>query len=67
MAQASWQRRIQRAEELTSQRPFAAEILGFYVQLARFQEGLYQRLENASQSKTEISPQERVSGPPVLR
>jgi len=67
MAKASWQRRIQRAKELTSQRPFAAEILGFYVQLARFQEGLYQRLENASQSKTEISTQERVCGPAELR
>src|SRR5712692_8092323 len=67
MAKASWQRRIQRAKELTSQRPFAAEILGFYVQVARFQEGFYQRLENASQGKTEIAPQGRLSGPPELR
>jgi len=67
MAKGSWQQRIQRAEELTSQRPFVAEILGFYVQLARFQEGLYQRLENASQSKTEIALRGRVSGPPDLR
>ena len=41
---SSWQRRIQRAQELASQRTFATEILGFYIHLARFQESLYHRL-----------------------
>jgi FdhE protein len=44
----SWQKRIRRAEHLTVQHPFAAEILGFYVHLAHFQEGFYQRLRHDS-------------------
>src|SRR2546422_5053192 len=67
MAKTSWQRRIQRAEELSGQHPFAAEILGFYVQMARFQEGLYHRLEEATGSKTEVSSRTRLFGPPELR
>ena len=43
-----WQQRVRRAEYLAAQHPFAAEILGFYVHLARFQEGLYQRIQSAS-------------------
>jgi len=43
-----WRQRIRRAEQLAAKHPFAAEILGFYIQLARFQEGLYQRIERAS-------------------
>lgn len=43
---SSWQRRISRAEQLAVQHAFAAEILGFYVHLARFQEGIQQRLEH---------------------
>ena len=35
-----WQRRIQRAQELASQRPSASEILTFYVHIAGFQENL---------------------------
>jgi FdhE protein len=48
------QQRIRRAESLAAQHPFAAEILGFYIYLARYQEGLYQRLERAS-SKNPVS------------
>ncbi len=33
-----WQRRIQRAQELSRQHPFAAEILEFYIHVAHFQE-----------------------------
>jgi formate dehydrogenase maturation protein FdhE len=44
MTVSPWQRRIQRAQELTGQHPFAAEILGFYIQVARFQEDLHHRL-----------------------
>jgi FdhE protein len=43
-----FQRRLRRAEHLTARYPFAAEVLGFYIQAARFQEGLYQRIENSS-------------------
>ncbi len=38
MTQNEWQRRIQRAEELGAQYSFAAEILRFYVAVARFQQ-----------------------------
>jgi FdhE protein len=40
-----WQQRIRRAEHLAAKHPFAAEILGFYVHVARFQEGVFQRTE----------------------
>jgi len=42
-----WQRRIRRAEQLAAKHPFAAEILGFYIQTASFEGVLYQRLESA--------------------
>ncbi len=48
MAITPWQQRIKRAEHLAAKHPFAAEILGFYIHTARFQEGLYQRLDRAS-------------------
>lgn len=47
-----WQRRIQRAQELASQHPFAAEILGFYLHVARFQEDLHRHLGKILQSPT---------------
>jgi FdhE protein len=49
-----WQQRIRRAEHLAAQHSFAAEILGFYIHIARFQEKLYQRLERAT-GKTSAS------------
>jgi FdhE protein len=48
VALTSWQQRIRRARHLAAQHPFAAEILGFYMHIARFQEGLYRRLERGS-------------------
>lgn len=48
MATTPWQQRIRRAEQLAAQHPVAAEILGFYIHVARFQEGLYQRLAQVS-------------------
>ncbi|MGH9501004.1 MAG: formate dehydrogenase accessory protein FdhE [Terriglobales bacterium] len=42
-----WRQCIRRAEQLAGQHAFAAEILGFYVHIARFQESLYQRLERS--------------------
>ncbi len=62
---SSWQRRIERAEELEHQHPFAAQILRFYRKVACFQEKLYDRLENASGT-----PQPKTAGtdpgPPEL-
>ena len=43
-AQNEWQRRIARAEELGAQHTFAAEILRFYVVIARFQQKFYEEL-----------------------
>ncbi len=48
MAKTPWQQRIRRAEHLAGKHPFAAEILGFYIHTARFQEGLYKRLEHSN-------------------
>src|SRR5713226_9093369 len=44
MPQNEWRQRIARAEELGSQYSFAAEILRFYVAIARFQENFYEEL-----------------------
>jgi len=65
MAKNPWQQRAQRAQALASKHAFAAEILGFYVQIARFQEELYQRLEVSSDRKTSHS-QRTLPGPPEL-
>jgi formate dehydrogenase accessory protein FdhE len=50
MTVSLWQRRIARAQELAGQHPFAAEILGFYVHLASFQEDLHSKLSRAMQA-----------------
>jgi len=47
MTQNEWQRRIRRAEELGAQYSFAAEILRFYVTVARFQENFYGELSRS--------------------
>ncbi len=47
MTQNEWQRRIARAEELGAQYSFAAEILRFYVAIARFQETFFGELATA--------------------
>jgi len=48
MTQNEWQRRIRRAVELGAQYSFAAEILRFYVTVARFQENFYGELGGSS-------------------
>jgi FdhE protein len=48
VANTPWQQRIRRAEHLAAKHPFAAEILGFYVHVTRFQEPLYRQLERIS-------------------
>jgi formate dehydrogenase accessory protein FdhE len=50
MKVSPWERRIHRAQELAGQHSFAAEILGFYIHVARFQEDLHQRLSRVLQS-----------------
>jgi formate dehydrogenase maturation protein FdhE len=41
MNNLAWDQRITRAEELAEVFPFAAEVLGFYLTVARFQKALY--------------------------
>ena len=48
MAQSEWQRRIARAEELGAKYGFAAEILRFYVTIARFQDDFYRQLDHSN-------------------
>jgi FdhE protein len=60
VAEPVWQQRIRRAETLAAQHPFAAQILSFYIQAARFQQYLYRRLERSSADAA------LVSGPPEL-
>ena len=52
MAKSEWQRRIARAEELGVQYSFAAEILRFYVAIARFQEYFYEELGRSFEGKS---------------
>jgi len=55
MKRSKWDQRIQRADELTSAHPFAAEALRFYKGIATFQKELYANvdaaLENGSRKK----------------
>lgn len=51
MAKTAWQQRIRRAEVLAAQHSFAAEILGFYVHIARFQEELHQQMQRVAESR----------------
>jgi formate dehydrogenase maturation protein FdhE len=47
MIDLKWDRRIRRANELTSSYPFAAEGLRFYARIATFQKSMYGELEKA--------------------
>jgi FdhE protein len=40
----SWDKRIQRAEQLSGEQPASAELLRFYAHVARFQKGVYEGL-----------------------
>jgi FdhE protein len=55
MAASVWQRRILRAEELSRRHTSAAEMLGFYIDIARLQETLHQRLCSAAEENPEFS------------
>jgi len=48
VAETPWQKSIRRAEDCAVQNPSSAELLGFYLHLARFQEGAYSRLFDSS-------------------
>jgi FdhE protein len=50
MTVSPWQRRIRRAQELAGQHSFAAEMLTFYVHVARFQEDSHRQWSKALQS-----------------
>jgi FdhE protein len=56
MAQNEWQRRIARAEKLGSQYRFAAEILRFYAEIARFQKNLYGELGRLGTGVSDSEP-----------
>jgi formate dehydrogenase maturation protein FdhE len=55
MIQREWDRRIRRANELTSTYPFAAEGLRFYSRVATFQKRLYADLQKALGDSSNIS------------
>ena len=58
MPASPWQRRIRRAEELASQLPYAAEILRFYIHVARFQEDLHRKLSVELRSRVASADRE---------
>jgi FdhE protein len=60
-----WQQRIQRAEKLAVQYSFAAEILGFYIHVARFQQSLYERIRREF-TKVPASPASLPESPEIL-
>jgi formate dehydrogenase maturation protein FdhE len=55
MVQREWDRRIRRANELTSTYPFAAEGLRFYSRVATFQKNLYVDIQKALSDSPKIS------------
>ena len=65
VANTSWQQRIRRAEQLAAKHPFADEILGFYIHVARFQETLYHQLDRSNHGAAKSSAAEfRSAGVP---
>ena len=53
MTKATWDERIQRAGELTTTYPFAAEVLRFYSQITSFQKDLYGYIVSVCGSRME--------------
>jgi len=64
MPPSPWQRRIERAETLARECPFAREILSFYSRVAQFQEALRRKLDTTA--ATPGNPSAALSGPPEL-
>ena len=65
MKSSPWQRRIQRAEHLASKYSFASRSSVLHINIARFQENLYGRLETESEKAT--GSHQYPSGPPELK
>src|SRR5258708_33941327 len=61
MTHAMWDRRIHRANELTSSCSFAAEGLRFYSRVATFQKSLYGEIQKA------LADSPKISADPPLR
>jgi formate dehydrogenase maturation protein FdhE len=55
MIHAKWDRRISRANQLTSSYPFAAEGLRFYTRVATFQKKFYEEIQKALADSPKIS------------
>jgi FdhE protein len=66
VANTPWQKRIRRAEELAARHPFGAEILSFYIDVARFQQDLYQRIERGAGNKTPVGQTDLPTFPELL-
>jgi len=66
MKASPWQRRIHRAQELSGQFPFVAEILDFYLHVARFQEDLHRRLSAAFPGQFQFASIHRELSPTEL-
>jgi FdhE protein len=62
VAPTPWQRRIERAETLARQHPFAAEILSFYSSVARLQEELSRQLASTADRPADA----KRGGPPEM-
>ncbi len=58
-------KRIDRAEELAGQYPFAAEVLLFYAHIARFQQRLHDRMKRGSTTRSD-AVSGLFTGPPEL-
>jgi formate dehydrogenase accessory protein FdhE len=56
MTASQWERRIHRANELTTLFPFAAEGLSFYLRIAKFQQTLYTQLHQLCADGPKPSP-----------
>jgi FdhE protein len=61
-----WQQRTRRAEQLAVQHSFAAEILAFYIHVARFQQSLYQQLESVYANTVAVSSSTLPESPALL-
>ena len=57
-----WQQRIQRAQALSQQYPFASEILDFYIHIAEFQEKLSGQLAGYADSQSDLGLSELEAG-----
>jgi FdhE protein len=64
MTRSAWPRRIDRAEKLATLHPPVAEMLHFYIEIARFQQDLYRELDRVVGSTTK--PSANPSQLPVL-